>query len=225
MSWITHKNKCADEILLLSKSPKILALYNAVIALLDEGADISSLKVSDITSRAGIGKGTAYDYFRSKEEIIVKAMIYDVLQGLLELQNMMDKQACFYDKFHCFLRPGNSETVCKQHTRIKRYIQYFYQDQTQNLSGAFKQTLEEISQKPDSPNFSDIFTELYQAAVQENLARAGLDLYRIRTGLLTQLLSFIHYEKCLEQKICSVTDDSEEQIIQYLYENLIYMWR
>ena len=50
--------------------PKVLALYEAVLKLLDEGADINTLKVSDMTERAGIGKGTAYDYFKSKEEII-----------------------------------------------------------------------------------------------------------------------------------------------------------
>ena len=46
--------------------PKVRALYEAVLELLNENADISTMKVSDITSRAGIGKGTAYDYFKSK---------------------------------------------------------------------------------------------------------------------------------------------------------------
>jgi len=36
------------------------------------------MKVSDITERAGIGKGTAYDYFKSKEEIIARALTYDM---------------------------------------------------------------------------------------------------------------------------------------------------
>lgn len=38
--------------------PKVRALYEAVLELLNENADISTMKVSDITSRAGIGKGT-----------------------------------------------------------------------------------------------------------------------------------------------------------------------
>ncbi len=46
--------------------PKVRALYEAVLELLNENADISTMKVSDITSRAGIGKGTAYDYFKKQ---------------------------------------------------------------------------------------------------------------------------------------------------------------
>ena len=41
-----------------------------------EGVDISCLKVSDITARAGIGKGTAYEYFRSKDELVECALNY-----------------------------------------------------------------------------------------------------------------------------------------------------
>lgn len=57
---------------------KVRQLYAAVLQLIGEGADINTIKVSDITQRAGIGKGTAYDYFDSKEDIIVCAMLYAV---------------------------------------------------------------------------------------------------------------------------------------------------
>ena len=42
-------------------APKVKATYQAVILLLMEGADINNLTVSEITGRAGIGKGTAYE--------------------------------------------------------------------------------------------------------------------------------------------------------------------
>ena len=64
--------------------PKVRALYEAVLELLNENADISTMKVSDITSRAGIGKGTAYDYFKSKEEIIACAVMYDARRQGME---------------------------------------------------------------------------------------------------------------------------------------------
>ena len=47
---------------------KVILMYEAVISLIEEGKDINSIKVVDITSRAGIGKGTAYEYFKSNEE-------------------------------------------------------------------------------------------------------------------------------------------------------------
>lgn len=63
---------------------KVLLLYEAVLDFVSKGEDITGLKVADITTRAGIGKGTAYDYFDSKEEIIVCALMHSML-GMVEL--------------------------------------------------------------------------------------------------------------------------------------------
>ena len=49
--------------------PKVTAMYRAVSTLLREDKDISEMSVSMITGLAGIGKGTAYEYFDSKVEI------------------------------------------------------------------------------------------------------------------------------------------------------------
>lgn len=57
-------------------SPKVEALYRAVMELLLEGRQIRKMKVSEITEKAGIGKGTAYEYFESKEELLVDALNY-----------------------------------------------------------------------------------------------------------------------------------------------------
>ncbi len=68
--------------------PKVRALYEAVLELLNENADISTMKVSDITSRAGIGKGTAYDS-KSKEEIIACAVMYDARRQGMETREKL----------------------------------------------------------------------------------------------------------------------------------------
>lgn len=57
--------------------PKEQAIYQAVLELFEEGADMNSITVAEITGRAGIGKGTAYDYFSGKEEMIAKAFFYN----------------------------------------------------------------------------------------------------------------------------------------------------
>lgn len=57
--------------------PKERAVYRAVLELFEEGADLNSLTVAEITKRAGIGKGTAYEYFSDKEEMIAKALFYN----------------------------------------------------------------------------------------------------------------------------------------------------
>ncbi|MBR1852932.1 MAG: TetR/AcrR family transcriptional regulator [Lachnospiraceae bacterium] len=59
---------------------KVLLTYNAVQELVGEGRDINDISVSAITERAGIGKGTIYDYFDSREEIIACAFLFYVRQ-------------------------------------------------------------------------------------------------------------------------------------------------
>ena len=87
----------------LETNEKVLAMYRAVWSLIDEGCDIYRLKVSDITERAGIGKGTAYEYFRSKEELLERAVRYDSLlqyRRLCEgLENQQTLKGCVNSVF------------------------------------------------------------------------------------------------------------------------------
>lgn len=78
--------------------PKEKAIYQAVLELFEEGADINNLTVAEITGRAGIGKGTAYEYFSGKEEMIAKAFFYNgeifcrqLYEGICKEKNLHDK--------------------------------------------------------------------------------------------------------------------------------------
>ena len=80
--------------------PKVKALYDAVLELLNENADVNALTVADITKRAGIGKGTAYDYFSCKEEIIAGAIIYDAQTQGVENWERLENIPGFEEKIH-----------------------------------------------------------------------------------------------------------------------------
>lgn len=82
---------------------KVLQLYQGVIQLIAEGADIGTLKVSDITQKAGIGKGTAYEYFDTREEIIVSAILHEMLCVQKEMQKALDGRESFFDKMEYLL--------------------------------------------------------------------------------------------------------------------------
>lgn len=71
------------------RNPKINQLLTAVIELIEEGMDIHTMKVIDITNRAGIGKGTAYEYFKCKEELVVAALIWDMKEQIEKLREKL----------------------------------------------------------------------------------------------------------------------------------------
>lgn len=113
--------------------PKVLALYEAVLRLLDEGADINAMKVSDITERAEIGKGTAYEYFKKKEEIIASALVYDMstkiqtaLEELLKCESFAEKIASIFRWIRC--QHGEHQSfarflrLCTQHCEVNEVL-------------------------------------------------------------------------------------------------------
>ncbi|MCM1284449.1 MAG: TetR/AcrR family transcriptional regulator [Muribaculaceae bacterium] len=83
--------------------PKVRLMFEAVSALLAEKADIADLKVSDIMAQAGLGKGTAYEYFSSKEELTAMALIYEYGKKITELKKLVDSKAGFSDKVYGIL--------------------------------------------------------------------------------------------------------------------------
>ncbi|MGN0250047.1 MAG: TetR/AcrR family transcriptional regulator [Oliverpabstia sp.] len=78
---------------------KVEKLFDAVIHLLEEGKDAGSLTVSEITEKAGIGKGTAYEYFRSKEEMIARAILYGIFQSFQEIEHRIAGLSSFEKKY------------------------------------------------------------------------------------------------------------------------------
>ena len=89
-----------EQKLIQDPSQKVLAMYQAVIEFINEGCDINTLKVADITGLAGIGKGTAYEYFSSKEEIISSAILYYVKVCFEKLQVISTDNRTFQQKIN-----------------------------------------------------------------------------------------------------------------------------
>ena len=77
------------------KTDKVIAIYHAVEDIIAEGVDLATMRVSDIAAKAGIGKGTTYEYFTSKEELVVKAMIYLVDSMTKRILNNMERRIRF----------------------------------------------------------------------------------------------------------------------------------
>ncbi len=75
--------------------PKVRRMYRAVLEMLEEGTDASAIRVSMITERAGIGKGTAYEYFDSREEIVCCAIVFQVRSIFGWLEKALEELGSF----------------------------------------------------------------------------------------------------------------------------------
>ncbi|NLY84947.1 MAG: TetR/AcrR family transcriptional regulator [Tissierellia bacterium] len=81
-------------------SEKEIAIFNGLISLMKKGANPYSIKVSDIAEAANIGKGTIYDYFDTKEEVISKAIIYNMTNEIKNAFRRIENKDNFRDKLY-----------------------------------------------------------------------------------------------------------------------------
>lgn len=86
---------------------KELQIMRALLSLISSGAGIGEIKTSDIADAAGLGKGTLYNYFESKEDIFAKTIIYSIQTQLFTIFEQMRQASGFKDKCYTVLRVIN----------------------------------------------------------------------------------------------------------------------
>lgn len=74
---------------------KELLVFKAFKNILFSHSNITKITVSDIAKEAGIGKGTVYEYFSSKEEIIAKSLVYNFYEVVNELSSQISEENSF----------------------------------------------------------------------------------------------------------------------------------
>lgn len=77
---------------------KELTIFSGVLKLAREGTDLSKITARQIADAAGVGKATIYDYFSTKEEIIIKALVYAMEQQNMEMREKLASLPAFKDR-------------------------------------------------------------------------------------------------------------------------------
>lgn len=84
-------------------SPKELDIFGGVVSLMQRGESLYTLKVADIAAAAGVGKGTVYEYFASKEQIIAEAILYNMDREKRRCLALMGQEQSFQGKLIALL--------------------------------------------------------------------------------------------------------------------------
>lgn len=118
---------------------KVIAMYDAVKMLMEQGHNAFDLRVSMITGLAGIGKGTAYEYFDTKEELIACALAYQVQGMLTMIQDELSERGSFREQMIYLLK------LEERHQHEKEYLMRFLHILTDNteLSRLVQQKMHE----------------------------------------------------------------------------------
>ena len=78
-------------------SEKEKSIFKGIMDLLNQGYRLLEMKVADIAADAGIGKGTVYEYFTTKEEIIRLALSFYVYEEYERFTALISNRQNFRD--------------------------------------------------------------------------------------------------------------------------------
>ena len=193
---------------------KEVKIYAAVGALIKEGKDVSNLTISEISNRAGIGKGTTYEYFDSKEELIYKALHYFVIDSLKSVLLKMLNEGSFKDKFYSIMdymwesRLGE-DTI----QSIMSFIR--------NLSPALKEAPRTKNPEKYDPctasNFIEMLLKQYlNSGFEEGIFTEEDEAYR-KNVLSSQVLLFLFLMKDIRE------EERKKEIEDYVYDGMIML--
>lgn len=121
---------------------KVQRIYRSVAALYAAGYPYYSITVAMIAREAGIGKGTVYEYFESKEDVLMKAYFYEVMQGLRALRESVEEKACFREQFTAIMEwLGNCSREAKSVGQIlagNGQVDLHSEKHSEKLLGSFR---------------------------------------------------------------------------------------
>ena len=171
-------------------SPKEIAVFEAVSRLLDEGREFYELKVSEIAAEAGIGKGTVYEYFPSKEDILERAVAYRFGQGFAAARACFERNLGF-DVTLLALLDGAARAFARAGAGTFPLVNAILHSHPGGLSG---RPCALVLQYMDSlSELSDRLTALGRA---EGIVREGLEPDYLRFVFSGALAAYVQRVKC-----------------------------
>ena len=190
--------------------PKVKAMYEAVLELFASGRELSTLKVSEITAQAGIGKGTAYEYFSTKEEMIVGAIQYEAERHISIIFELIENGQSFQEII--FQGLEMLEATCKKYDGVV-LLEKIIRDNT--MTGG--SLLDELARrKEDCDSAKRLPDRLLQLAADKGLIHER-NAFQVWSAILSQFVTYAFY--LTHQSVFGQV--GQEEARNFVYGNII----
>lgn len=195
---------------------KVRKIYEAVGELAKEGRDVTTLKVSEISKKAGIGKGTTYEYFESKEELISKAVFFSMYVNIKTILLIMYGKGSFKEKFYDIMDYMWSNKL--DDNTVKSIINVL--KGTPEPENVFHGFPNEGKRKESMPESICAIEQALVGFMNQGIAEGTIsekdEIFR-KNVLCSQLIQFIFF-------IQDAKDDSEKCAVEdFVYNGLLMM--
>ncbi|MDD3429532.1 MAG: TetR/AcrR family transcriptional regulator [Oscillospiraceae bacterium] len=195
-------------------SEKEILVFKGLEKLMNDGVNMYTVKVQDIAAAAGIGKGTLYEYFESKEQIIARALLYFLDTSTRHAQSCVDAAGTFEQKWQ-ILMELSAQSV-KQH---KTTFQIMMSGVDTQQIYRYTQTYEP-AMRAQTKRMEQLFSGVIKKGVTEGILSPNHPNAYIEQATAAALTGFAQY-------ICrngqTINQNQIQQAKQYSYQMLVKM--
>lgn len=118
------------------------AVYEAALQLIGQGVSPAALKIQQLADAAGIGKGTVYEYFSSKDEILHGLAVYCFARENARIRALM--------------------ADCATLAEMEEIIADYLQDIVAERMGSYRMLAQALGGPPDGPLQCEGMTDCVQ---------------------------------------------------------------
>ena len=145
------------------------------------------MSVSMITGLAGIGKGTAYEYFDSKEEIIVCALLYEIRTVTEQASHQIQICPDLETQIHRML------LLVEEHSQCVDAIMAFLHLLTDH-SKEGNLLRQRIAEQKENGPVDLLVRQIIDSARAKGELREDIPLSYITNALLARMISYLMYQ-------------------------------
>lgn len=195
----------------MSKDKRII-LYEAALSLIEEKHDMSNIKVADIAAKADIGKGTVYEYFKSKEQLMAESIIYFVKKDMISLEKTINNNENFKEIFMSTLR-----NVSNTMTTSRTFFQYIMFNEcnfslTKAIQGVMEEHFENMKRK-----YMCLFEKIIDIAVAQKVLKQKPDKLSWFIAISNSITCMVTVKHGIEE----FNELTEEKAIEKAYNMFI----
>ncbi len=191
---------------------KEILIYNAVIDIIEAQGFNSNIKISDIAKKAGIGKGTVYEYFKNKDEILAGSIMYLLQTSMKDILNdNMENNLKFKEEL--------INHINKVLTVLSYNIGFHSLLVSQNvgcmLSEDMKNQIKAMVQEMRASH-REIFNNIINKGICEGAISEDVEEFNIevaKTTIMSSILEHIHKNK--------ISNRTEEEFVNKLYNVVV----
>ncbi len=189
--------------MIMNYSSKQTDIINATMDILDSGKELNKITVKEIADFAGIGKGSVYDHFQSKEDIIHATILKKFQDGFYNVDiimkqhlNFKNKIYALYDLMSTDIKSDSSLSVLNLLTSAKSIVE-----------------IHDVFKKGDFclvDKFSNIISDILYQGIEENVISPKIDILYIHMAIFSNLSALSRFITASHFKL----EENDENIIK-----------